>query len=170
MAIPASGNLSIKGSAGTCRSLCTAVVQAGGTGTGALRSLTTQTFSAKANDGSMTQFYGYNPNPSLSIDVDVQWGGGFNFDDGLGGTVRLRASGGALCCTCVLSTFTKYDEWTWIVDPGTYCMDYAAVIGYCFGSSIFISKCWTTDTNYGVGNYTSTFSVSPETVSMIAYP
>ena len=70
MAMCTSGNLSIKATAGLCRSICTAVVQAGGTGTGGLRSLTTQTFPPQLNDGSMTQFYGYNP-VSYSISVSL---------------------------------------------------------------------------------------------------
>jgi len=68
MAMCTSGNLSIRTTAGLCRSICTAVVQGGGTATGGLRLNTTQAFGVKVNDGSMSQFYGYNP-VSYSISV-----------------------------------------------------------------------------------------------------
>jgi hypothetical protein len=72
MAMCTTGNLSIKSTAGLCRSICAAVIQAGGTGTGGLRSLTTQTFAPQINDGSMSQFYGYNPvSGSLSLSISV---------------------------------------------------------------------------------------------------
>jgi len=67
MALPGSGSLSIKGTAGTCRSICEAVIEGGGSASGSLNSLSTSAGKA----GGMRDFYNY-----LSTPVNlVYWTG-----------------------------------------------------------------------------------------------
>jgi len=64
MAIPVSGSLSIKGTAGTCRSICQAVVDGGGGASGSLSTLSVN--AGKSAPHCIREFYGYDPNPTTT--------------------------------------------------------------------------------------------------------
>ena len=170
MAIPASGNISIKGTAGACRSICAAVVQGGGTPSGSLLALNEDVYPKITPPGEMSQFYGYNPVSTLSVDVTIDWYGGYNFNDGWGGTVRLMCGASQVAATCTVTQYVKYDEWVWTgIAAGTYCVNFTLLSGYCNGGGLFVDKCWNTDTSSGVGNVTNTFSDN-EVVYLGGYP
>ncbi len=66
MAMCASGNLSIKSTAGTCRDICAAVVLGGGSPSGSLSALSVA--AGKTAPHSMLEFYGYDPIIKTAID------------------------------------------------------------------------------------------------------
>ena len=167
MAIPTSGNLSIKAVAGVCRSICTAVVQGGGGASGSLSALSVS--AGKGAPHGMREFYGYNPISTINVDVTVYYNGPAGGGTGLNGTIYLKGAGGVNICSCSLAAFTTYDEWVWTPPAGTYCVSWASVTVYCNYSSVFGSCYWTTDTTSGSNSVTNTFNTN-EVVTADFYP
>lgn len=155
MAIPTSGNISIKGTAGTCRSICTAVVQGGGTASNSLSSLSIS--AGKSSPHGMREFYGYTPVSDIIITMHTYWYGDSAFNSGIDGTYILRGPGGAICATCSVSC-SKGQIWSWIVSPNTYCVDFSSICFFYRGFQVPKDQYWYSDTTYGTNDYTNTFS------------
>lgn len=142
MAIPASGNLSIRNAAGTCRNICTAVIQGGHAGASNLRSLTTQAIPIMINNGSMSQFYGYSP-----VDIWINYGSQTN-----------------TCCvgTCVdiqrPLAYTGRDSGEIITNCFNICTSLGIAITTCFSTrengGLWFLRCCTT------GSISSSFAVT----------
>ena len=153
MAMCTSGSLSICATAGTNRSIATAVTSSS---SGSLSTLSVA--AGKGAPHAMTEFYGYSA--GISVDVTVYFNGPGGGGSGLNGTVYLKGAGGVNICSCSLAAFTTYDEWVWTPPAGTYCVSWASVTVYCNYSSVFGTCYWQTDTSSGSNSVTNTFNTN----------
>lgn len=155
MAIPTFGNLSIKGTAGVCRSICAAVVEGGGTASNSLRSLSIS--AGKGSPHGMREFYGYTPVSDITVTMQTYWYGDSSFNSGFNGTYYLRGPGGAICASCSVSC-SKGQIWSWVVNSDTYCVDFSNISFLDRGLLRPKTQYWYTDTSSGSNNCTNTFS------------
>ena len=145
MAMCTSGNLSIKGTAGLCRSICAAVVAGGGSASGSLSSLSTS--ASKTAPHCMREFYGYNPvtySISISIPNTNNFSGQIAFN-------TITASGAWSASksdpNSIISSFTSTGSGGQKVTAGltglSSIFDRTATITYCLTASPSTTATWT---------------------------
>jgi len=136
------GNLSVCATAGTNRSISTAV----GTGSGSLSALSVS--AGKTAPHSMLEFYGYSP--GLSIRVDTQWVGTCGGGNGMCGQVYLKCGATVVCSASIIAWEQGECQYNWDVPVGTYCVRWCNFCSIGGGSSITCIK-WSKNNPTGSG-------------------
>ena len=150
MALPTSGDLSLKTTAGVSRSISCAVGSTSG-------SLTTLSITAgKSSPHCMREFYGYSALDD--INVGIAYVGPTGFNSGYGGYIRVVCNF-SIVTSCYIPTYEdQFRLVNFTVDPGTYCICFDVTV-YDGGLSLAASIDWIISaTNTGSGRLTSGFS------------